>query len=269
MPISIEDFINQIMAAPSAPEMAPNTGLQAFLSTPQYSLLYGQDTANSAINAANAGAYNPVDTFRLDPGYQFAIDQGMRQMQQNAAAKGLLESGPLLKELQQYGQGMADQNYQRWLAQQQGLYQDYQNKLGSLAQFGSTQTGAEQELNLNSMLAQLAGNANLATGQGISNTNLAALTDIASLFGNQGVLSANALLNTGAAQANNIMQGNIFAAQLQAQQQAMANQAANSMFAGQGAMQGYQGSPMFSGNQSYTRTGTGGQLGASPQYNYF
>lgn len=271
---SVEEFINSILqSGQQAPQNAPNTGLQQFLNTPQYSLLYGQNTASDAINAANAGTYNPVNAFHLDPGYQFSVDQGMKQMQQNAAAKGLLESGPLLRELQQYGQGAADQNYQRWMGQQQGLFSDYQNRLSGLAQFGSTQTGAQQGVDMNNMLAQLAGNANVNTGNQLAQFGGLTAEGVASLLGNQGVLNANAMLNTGAAQANNIMQGNMFTAQLMAQQQAQANQSANSMFAGQGAMQGYQGSPMFSGGSSgggsYSRTGTGGLPGATPTYSYF
>lgn len=51
--------------------------------------------------------FNQADLYN-DPGYQFAVDQGQRRLNTQAAASGLLGSGRALKEATQYGQGMAE-----------------------------------------------------------------------------------------------------------------------------------------------------------------
>ena len=46
-----------------------------------------------------------------DPGYQFRLQQGMDAAMGSQAARGLSQSGGALKELQNYGQGLASQEY--------------------------------------------------------------------------------------------------------------------------------------------------------------
>jgi len=46
-----------------------------------------------------------------DPSYQWRLDQGQKAVERSAAARGLLQSGNAAIELQQYGQGMASQEY--------------------------------------------------------------------------------------------------------------------------------------------------------------
>jgi hypothetical protein len=65
------------------------------------------------------------------PGYQFQFDQGNQAVQQNLAARGLLNSGAAGKALTQYGQGYA-----------QSASQDYLNGLRSLAGLGQTSAQA-------------------------------------------------------------------------------------------------------------------------------
>lgn len=47
-----------------------------------------------------------------DPGYQFRIDQGLKSLEQSAAAKGMLRTGGSLKNIQDFGQRAASQEYQ-------------------------------------------------------------------------------------------------------------------------------------------------------------
>ena len=251
------DNINTLTNTPSyqlayGANNAQQDPVSRLLNSSQYQLLYGQPNTQNQANAFAAGTYDPTQAFKQDPGYQFAISEAMKAMQQNAAAKGLLESGPLQQQLQTYAQGQADQNYQRWLGQQssllsdrqgqeQGLLSNYQNQLAGLAQFGAGQTGGQQSVDVGNLLANILAQSNLTTGQGLATSNMNAGENIASLFANQGSLNASALMNTAAAQANNIFQGNNFAAQIQAQQQAMQNQGANSLFSGAGQQSGYRG----------------------------
>lgn len=46
-----------------------------------------------------------------DPGYQFRLSQGTDAIQKSAAAQGLLRSGGTLKDILNYGQGLASQEY--------------------------------------------------------------------------------------------------------------------------------------------------------------
>lgn len=47
-----------------------------------------------------------------DPGYAFRLQEGQRQVDNSAAARGSTLSGGALKALQRYGQGMASQEFQ-------------------------------------------------------------------------------------------------------------------------------------------------------------
>jgi hypothetical protein len=49
--------------------------------------------------------------FTQSPGYQFRVDEGRKAMERSAAARGMLNSGGMLRQLQEYGQGAASQEY--------------------------------------------------------------------------------------------------------------------------------------------------------------
>ncbi len=102
--------------------------------------IYGASTPGSTGGATSGSTpTNPAltqqqafDTWRATPGYQFGLDEGNKQVQSSAAARGGLNSGATLKALQRYGTDYADQ---------QG-YTPYMNKLAGL--FGGAQTAAGQ-----------------------------------------------------------------------------------------------------------------------------
>ena len=50
--------------------------------------------------------------FQADPGYAFRLSEGMKALDRTAASRGGLLSGATLKGAQQYGQGLASQEYQ-------------------------------------------------------------------------------------------------------------------------------------------------------------
>jgi len=86
--------------------------------------------------------------FREDPGYQFALNQGLEAMQRSAAAKGLLGSTGTLKHLNDYAQGMADQQYgnayNRFTQSQQQKYNMLAN-LSSIGQNAAANTGSASQ----------------------------------------------------------------------------------------------------------------------------
>ena len=77
------------------------------------------------------------------PGYQFALQQGLRGVESSAAAKGTLLTGGTLKALQGYGTGLADQTYGNVFSRAlQANTQNY-NQLYGLAGLGvNAATGA-------------------------------------------------------------------------------------------------------------------------------
>jgi len=68
--------------------------------------------------------FNPGDLTQ-DPGYQFQLEQGNKNLNRSLGAQGNLFSGRALSAAQDYGQGLAEQTYQqaynRWLQQNQEL----------------------------------------------------------------------------------------------------------------------------------------------------
>lgn len=128
-----------------------------------------------------------ADQARQTPGYQFALQQGEGAIENSAAAKGGLLSGNTLNAEQQYGQGLADSNYQQVYnnalgryQQQYNIFQNNQanqfNRLSTLA--GGGQTAANNLGAQGQAAANTVANINLNSGQQIGNSlnNAAAAT---------------------------------------------------------------------------------------------
>lgn len=126
----------------------------------QISKLYG-------IGGPGGGANGQPDTVAMMkaltnyPGYQFAFDQGLQALDRSAASKGLLLSGGQLKDVTNYGQGMASQQFGNYVGQ-----------LNALSNLGEN-------------AAAMTGNNAIATGQGVASSQLAAGNAAA-----QGILGA-------------------------------------------------------------------------------
>lgn len=67
--------------------------------------------------------YNPqaLEAFRNSPDYKFAFDQGMQGLTFSNAAKGLLQSGSNLKDIVGFGQGLASQQFGKYVDRLSGL----------------------------------------------------------------------------------------------------------------------------------------------------
>ncbi|MBS1725027.1 MAG: hypothetical protein JSS66_18970 [Armatimonadetes bacterium] len=105
----------------------------------------GKDAALSAFQNSN-------------PGYQFAMDQGLQALDRSAASRGMLGSGNQQEALMQYGQGLANQNFGDWISRIGGLSQmgmsaaqgetGRQNTLANLDYgYGQNQAGMYQQAN--------------------------------------------------------------------------------------------------------------------------
>ncbi len=191
-----------------------------------------------------------LENFANSPGQQFLRDQGEQAVLRNAAALGGVGGGNVLKELQQFGTGVAAQDFNNQLLRLNQIGQtgfqgagSQANLFGNLAGINANLLSQRAGINAN-LLSQLAGsNANLL-GQGAStNASLAgqALGIRGGLSGQRAGTNANLLgqfsgLNTGlaannaslAGQGANILAGigsqdanQVFNAGLQASNQAL------------------------------------------------
>lgn len=83
---------------------------------------------------------NPQDVYN-DPGYQFARDQGMNNIQNTAAARGGLFSGAALKDLTRFNTGNATQFFDNAFRRQQQDRSQRWGQLGDLAGYGERSQG--------------------------------------------------------------------------------------------------------------------------------
>jgi hypothetical protein len=84
---------------------------------PLTGLLTGNSYDYSTGQQAQLNPEQRQNLFSASPGYQFRLDQAMKAIQQSQAAKGNLLSGGALKELDQYSQGIAGDEYNNYLNQ--------------------------------------------------------------------------------------------------------------------------------------------------------
>lgn len=99
------------------------------------------DQASGAFAGRFAQQFNGAN-FEKDPSYQFRLNEGLKALQSSAAARGTLMTGQGLKDINNYAQGAASQEYgaafDRFRTQQNDLY----NRLAGLAGVGQTATGS-------------------------------------------------------------------------------------------------------------------------------
>lgn len=85
--------------------------------------------------------FKPSD-LTMDPSYQFRLNQGLRAIQARGAATGMLQTGQGLRDISDYAQESASQEYgnayNRFMRNQETLY----NRLAGIAGVGQTATGA-------------------------------------------------------------------------------------------------------------------------------
>lgn len=124
-----------------------------------------------------------MSDYQADPGYQFRMAEGMKALENSAAARGSLNSGATLKAISRYGQDMASQEYQnaynRFNADRDRRF----GRLSSLAGIGANAAG---------QMAGVAGQ----YGSNVANT----LTGMGNATAGAGMARANAtqnLLKTG------------------------------------------------------------------------
>lgn len=98
----------------------------------------GETALNKLIPEATNYTPFGMDQFQADPGYGFRLKEGMRALEQSAAARGGLLSGNTGKALTRYGQDAASQEYQNAFNRYQTERASRLQPLQSLAGVGQT-----------------------------------------------------------------------------------------------------------------------------------
>ena len=115
-----------------------------------------------------------------DPGYGFRMSEGLKALDRSAASRGGLLSGATLKGAQQYGQGLASQEYQNAFNRYQTNRANQLNPLQSLA--GQGQTTANSLGSAGANMASNIGNAYMTSAANTGNAAMAAAGQRQSAF---------------------------------------------------------------------------------------
>lgn len=165
----------------------------------------GWDDPNVQAQLANYRASAPVllgqsgnlmrnftaQDFQVDPGYEFRIGEGQKQIESSAAARGGLLSGAAAKALTKYNQNFASNEYGNAFNRFQTQQGNQFNRLATLAGIGQNAVNATQQAGQNfatgaSNAAQNAGNAQASGYAGQANALASGLGGVTSAVGNYG-----------------------------------------------------------------------------------
>lgn len=151
----------------------------------------------AGVNAlTQLGAWQPFDGtgFAESPDYAYRYNEGMRGIDANMAARGLLNSGARIKALQDRGQQLASGEYANWFARQGGLNAQNFNQQAAIAGIGQAGTNAgvtagSGTANAMSSILGNMGNAQMAGAQAQGNAQAGAMSNWANAL-NSGVNNA-------------------------------------------------------------------------------
>ena len=203
------------LSDPAEREAMKSQMMQSMQEIPELSGISGQFEASYGKEASSAWSPEVIQSkLEATPGYQFRMHQGMQAMDRTAAAKGGLLSGGQLAAAQEFGQGLASQEYQNRIGQ---LQQAVATQAPGVTQQAGLLAGAGQQL---SQTGQQMGAAAGDIGKGIAQAGQQAAT-----------LSGQGLLQAAGQTSAQQQQANLANAQMQQQAQ-LANQQAEAANSG-------------------------------------
>lgn len=131
------------------------------------------DAGNRALNKYQKEIDKPFgqNELNLDPGYQFRLNEGMKALENSAAAKGMSLSGGNLKDISRWSQSFASNEFNNAY----GRRQDYLNRLSGLVGIG--QASATGQAAQGGAMGNQVSNSIMAGGQAQANmySNLGAI----------------------------------------------------------------------------------------------
>lgn len=122
--------------------------------------------------------------FQKSPGYQFALNEGLKGIERNMNTRGLAKSGAVLKAMTRYGQDYASQEFGKW-----------QDRLAALAGMGAN-------------MANTSANNALNTGTNLAGVGQRMTDSIANLYASKGENAANSRMAQANAEAQAAMANN-------------------------------------------------------------
>jgi hypothetical protein len=125
---------------------------------------FRQVGVNALPDLVAASQYDPftLAKFQADPGYAFRMKEGLRAVENSAAARGGLLSGNAMRGITRFGQGLATEEFDRAFNRYQAGFASKLNPLQALAGVGQTSSNT-----LSNAAGQLGTNlSNLAVGAG-------------------------------------------------------------------------------------------------------
>ena len=139
-------------------------------------------TTNLAGLNGPEAAQNALMSFVESPGYLNALAGGTRAIERTAASRGGLLSGNTLRQVQEFGQGLADQSFSQ-----------YYNRIAEIARGGQA-AAAGQQLASNTLSGQI-GDASKGIAQTIASAGGQQASIYGNLASNLGNAGQNALAN--------------------------------------------------------------------------
>ena len=115
---------------------------------------YGINTLGNLMKSGSGQLNNPFDVYlkskglaggqfdTSNPAYQFQLKQGQQALDRSSAARGMGYSGAQMKAAQEYGQGLASQQYDKEYNRASGEFGDYFNRLAGLSKGGQQAAGS-------------------------------------------------------------------------------------------------------------------------------
>jgi hypothetical protein len=129
---------------------------------------FRQVGVNALPELVEASRYTPfgMEQFEASPGYGFRLKEGLRALENSAAARGGLLSGNAMRGITRYGQGLASEEFgnafNRYQAERQARLGPLQSLAGMSQSSANTLTGAAG--NLGTGMASTYGNLGSALG---------------------------------------------------------------------------------------------------------
>jgi hypothetical protein len=121
--------------------LQPYTDVGQGALSPLSALLTGRSYDQESGEFTDLSPEDRFSSFTESPGYQFRFDEGLRAARYGQNAEGYLDSGRGLKELTQYGQGVASQDYQGYINNLMGLSNIGQASAGQSANIATGTAG--------------------------------------------------------------------------------------------------------------------------------
>lgn len=160
--------------------------------------LLGLTPQAAGTSGADYGKYGrdfSTQDFQQDPGYQFRLSEGLKALDQQAAARGGLISGAALKASQRYGQNAASDEYQNAFNRYQVNRSNQLNPLQALAGQAQSATNtlgqaSQNYANQGSNALENAGNARASGYVGQANALTNALGGALGYYQNQQLVNS-------------------------------------------------------------------------------